>query len=415
MDSLELLRENRPEGERPTPEAVTAARAALMNAIEAEKKGSTARTKSAPKRRLSGGWRWALGGAVAAVAASAIVLSQVLVPAGQPGAPTNAVAAALNEAADRAAATDTTLQPGQLRKTSITGISTIRWATERDDNSPITSRSRSTIYLPRDRSDAWYYQPGVSDQYKAYDKEGWAWIAENPESTPRGSVNAPTLLFRGLNGIFTRATKPMANGDLNNPELAKVGTDPSALLTHLRETAKQSKLDEGGQNAAQLAADNSAFESAVDRLVFENIVNLFADPTATPAQQATLYRTLALMPTDRVHTTQLQKDGLSLTRFEWSGNIGDEAPATATQITVDSSNGLVHSVSDIRLKSEDNIPVGTVMGSVTFNYEVLDAAPSGAFAADRPLPKCVSGDRPPKGYNTCGEPMQGGSAWGSLD
>ncbi len=424
MDSLDLLRDARPGDGAASPESMTAARAALMNAIETERQGTTApaRHGARGRRTLATGWRWAIAGATAAAVATALVVSQAVAPAGTPGAPATAAAAQLNAAADRAAATDASLLPGQYRETTITSWQTA-WSSYGDGPSAaLSNRLRRQIYLPKDPADDWYFRGGPSDLYTAYNAVGRAMIANPEYELSAAELPWKARLFQGPAGVFTRPTIPVISLDLRAPDLALVGDDPQATLNSLREVVRadlaQSSPDSDEHPDASgeaqrdptesQAPGEGRFSSDEDGLVFNRIWVLLASGTATPAQQSTLFKVLALLPTDRVSTTASEQDGRQITTFDWTG---DSDELSTTTISIDSETGLVSRLEQRLRRAQEEVPAGTVMASSEFAYRVLEHAPQGATRAALKMPACDAKGYPPTGYDACGVPEPGGSSF----
>lgn len=295
MDSLELLHETRPTPDAPSAQATIDARAALMSAISAERAASpavagagssgntprpTARTGTRFPRRRRGRLGWGLAAGAAALAAGALVFSQTLLPLGTPGAPSPAVAAVLNQAADNAVKfSDPVLKPGQYLKVS-------RVARNVAEGEVLMADGR--------RSPAGYLQGADSDKYiPANSGAEWVWV-----SKPTGALSpAPGTTAeqfaqikrdqRGLAGTVSYGTS--RDGSFSEDEVSPgevfpgqerpqdlPGT-PEALLQHIY------KVTEGSGQGR----DREAFVWIVDRL---------GTDVPSASMRALYFRTLALIP-----------------------------------------------------------------------------------------------------------------------
>lgn len=278
MDSLNLLRDARPTDADVSPEAFTASRAHLMNAINGEAQGTTAPAR----RRLSGASRAKrlgfLGGA-AALAAGALVAAQLLGPTNTPLGPDPATAAVLNQAADNAVKfSDPPLKPGQYLKVSSVaeyGSGSV----DQDGKETSWIRSvRDEMYIPADRSGMWVWvrhsELPVRPMSKMTDQE-FAELVELQKRYEKGSLVA------GPGGAFYSPGTPLGHSD-DWPD------NPRELLKHAQQ--------QGGRESES----ERAFVWIADRL---------RQGQLDSADRSLLFRTAALIPGITVADTKVQLDG----------------------------------------------------------------------------------------------------------
>lgn len=352
MDSLELLRENRPEGERPTPEAITAARAALMNAIDAEKQGSTARTKTAPKRRLAAGWRWGLTGAAAAAAAGALVLTQALSPVDTPLGPDPAAAAILEQAADNAVRfSDPQLTPGQYLKVTTTerGIAT-------GDGVEFWTGEDSVKYVPADPNAPWVQiRVGTGPLRPAgatTPQQFSAIVADYERVDPEtGRLPDRTEYLSALGGDFY----PQANG-VTHAEWLAIG-DPSATPQQLLDRIRQETTGAGR------SPDHEAFVWLSDRLRTGEL-----DATT----RSLFYRTAALIPGVTVAESTVVLDGRSGVAL-WAPPLADRS---RTQLVLNPETGAYIGEREYAPVSDEAGAELALRSTQTSTQSVVDEAPA---------------------------------------
>lgn len=278
MDSLNLLHDARPTDADVSPEAFTASRAHLMNAIDGETQGTTAPAR----RRLSGASRAKrlgfLGGA-AALAAGALVAAQLLGPTNTPLGPDPAAAAVLNQAADNAVKfSDPPLKPGQYLKVSSVaeyGSGSV------DQDGKETSWIRSVqdeMYIPADRSGMWVWvrhpELPVRPMSTTTDQE-FAELVELQKRYEKGSLVA------GPGGAFYSPGTPLGHSD-DWPD------NPRELLKYAQQ--------QGGRESES----ERAFVWIADRL---------RQGQLDSANRSLLFRTAALIPGITVADTKVQLDG----------------------------------------------------------------------------------------------------------
>ncbi|MBS1906068.1 MAG: hypothetical protein JST33_05755 [Actinobacteria bacterium] len=170
MPLLEQVRELGAAEVHVEEDTIRVARAALMQEIA---RGGRAKDPVRTRRR-----RWTgigVGGLVAGVAATAIVVGSVLAP---PATPSASAAEVLNKAADRAVLHEFTLHPGEYIR--IQEVSTQRLWWTRDGSRPegggwsvnpseteATVRASQSLYVPAERSGDWVEDYAESFQVTA--------------------------------------------------------------------------------------------------------------------------------------------------------------------------------------------------------------------------------------------------------
>jgi RNA polymerase sigma-70 factor (ECF subfamily) len=339
MNQLTLLRRVH-ENERPTDEALTAGRAALMTAIQGD---SPAATPSRPVRRARRRIRMAgLTALGAGVLTATLVLTNVVGFAGWRGSAAPAAAGVLEQAARAAISTsDPIVGTGQYLEVSSTMISTAFGETEDHVQGDYQYRASSALYIPADESDNWVRvsQPGTLEATFGPISRAVAAKTFTTKRTKPEIVRAPNGEFYGSRNIFDSDGWPRDPYRLlNRIYLLTLGTGPSA--------------------------DGEA-------LVF--IADALRQGTVPADLRAAMFEAAAMIPGVTITEDEATLDGhtgVAIGRYEEGWNARQE-------IIIDPDTGLLIGEREVLLKAYDDseIPVGTVLRWSTVSTRVVDEAP----------------------------------------
>ncbi|KRC61455.1 hypothetical protein ASE14_11340 [Agromyces sp. Root81] len=379
MDELTLLRNAHDEIEPPSDAAMAAAKAALIERIEAESVvgagAPTAGRSAAGRPPREHPWRRRVGFAgLGTVAAGgvivALVATNVLGFAGWRGGADAAAAAVLHEASVAAIAnSDPVVGPGQyLRIDSSAVYGTTVGGSAGGASASFLTIVEEELYIPADRDDEWVWIRPLSSVYETFGPES--------EEAARLSMEAVTA---GMGADYVerlRAPRGEFYGSpaLHDPaRLDSLPRDPHRLLNQIyTETA-----------GAGQSPDGEALVWIADTL----------RTGAVPADlRAAMYEAAAMIPGVTVTEEQANLDGrvgIAIGRLE-------EADGARQDLIIDPATGQL--IGERRVQTRDDgfgFPAGTTTSWTAVTTSVVDAAPEGGTPNGRHDDQgCVKGEQP---------------------
>lgn len=335
MDELTLLRRVRDDVADPTPEALTAGRAALLQRINGAEPAHTTRRRGIRIAGLS-----ALGAGILTVA---LVATNVVGLAGWRGGADPAAADVLHSAALAAIEnSDPVVGVGEYLQVSTTAVYSATAQTEEIERASYLFVTKDELYIPADREDDWVWVRHPSSTYQTFGPNSEA-VAE---ATGDARLGVQDELLQAPAGGFYGGETGGGYGDLEG-----LPRDPLQLLNHIH-------LVTVGQGQS---ADDAALGFIADRL----------RTGVVPADlRAAFYNAAALIPGVSITENQATLDGR--TGIAIGRNEGDRQ-----EIIIDPETGMFIGERRLTLTGFDDIPAGTVVGWSAVTTAVVNAAPQG--------------------------------------
>lgn len=366
MNELTLLRELRSDQDGPSPDALTAGRAAMFERIGREVDPATTvqparRHRARVVRGLSA---LAAGGLIAG-----LVFSDVVGLAGWRGGADAAAAAVLEQAA-KAAVTfdDLIVGPGEYLLVETEGVRVADG--QGADGGAIVSyryRERGQLYVPADRDDEWVWVRPHSDLVEVLTPGGEQLIEDYFASIRKERGDEPELL-RAPGGAFYGSASDSQWGDFDT-----MPRDPYRLLNHIyRVTLGAGPSPDG------------------EALVF--IADTLRQGTAPADLRAALLRAAAMIPGVTVTDGQAALDGqlgVAIGRLEPVNGLRQE-------IIIDRESGRLIGEREISISGHPEIPLnaGDVFRWSTVSTSVVPTAPAGGTPnGGLDVMGCVPGDQ----------------------
>jgi len=303
--------------------------------------------RASQTRRAPGGRRlrrasWITGTSLAAAGvAAALVLGNIVGPAGWRGGADAAAASTLNDAAAAAIKTsDPTVGQGQFLE--VATHAAYASVTVTPDGTPATflASQDSQLYIPKDSSQTWTWIRDARVPVQTFGAESEKAAAADPP------FPAERVLLRS--GAF------YGPANLTSASLAALPTDPAQLLNYIYRTT----LGQG------VSPDGMALTWIADTL---------RSGLVPAGIRATMYRSAALIPgvTLTQGTANLDgRTGVAIGR--------DETDGIRQEIIIDPNTGLVIGERQMLLKALDGLPAGAAMGWTAVTTTVVASVPSGA-------------------------------------
>lgn len=367
MDELTLVRSLRSEQDGPTPEALTAGRAALFQRIGVEvDPGTTRRAEQPAKRKRTITGLAALGsGALIA----GLVFSDVVGLAGWRGGADPAAAAVLEKAAVAAIAfEDTAVGPGEYLVVETTSVGV---TSGQEETGPVVYyriQDSSRLYVPADRDDEWVWIRGQVSLVDVLTPGGEGLVERYFAAMKKEWGDEPERL-RAAGGHFYGNTADSQWGAYDS-----MPRDPYRLLNHIYRMTLGAGPSRDGE-----------------ALVF--IADTLRQGTAPADLRAALFRAAAMIPGVTIIEDRAELDGrvgVAIGRYESENGL-------RTELVFDPASGQLIGEREIAVVGypEEFVEAGDVYRSSTFRMSVTDRAPSGGTpngALDRI--GCVPGDQP---------------------
>lgn len=377
MDELTLLRELRSDQDGPSPEALTAGRAAMFERIGREIDPATT-VRPAPRRRA-----WVVRG-VSALAAggliTGLVFSDVVGLAGWRGGADAAAAAVLEQAA-MAAVTfdDLVVGPGEYLFVDTEGVSLADSQGEDGFRVAYRFRERSQLYVPANRDDDWVWVRPPSELVEVLTPGGEQTVDDYFTSIREEWGDEPERL-RAPGGAFYGRASNSQWGDIDT-----MPRDPYRLLNHIyRVTLGAGPSPDG------------------EALVF--IADTLRQGTTPADLRAALLRAAAMIPGVTVTDEEATLDGqlgVAIGRLETVNGLRQE-------IIVDRNTGRLIGEREISVSGHPDVHLnaGDVFSWSSVRTSVVTTAPAGGTPnGGLDVMGCVPGDHagtwqcPPPGGN----------------
>tara|TARA_B100000378_G_scaffold123273_1_gene99473 strand:+ start:2025 stop:3080 length:1056 start_codon:yes stop_codon:yes gene_type:complete len=342
MDEISFLRRVRTEIPDRSPEAVTAGRAALFEAINDADRRPTA----SQRPRGSQGGRWVTVSAVAGVAAVVGVVAVSVVGVGGGEGADPAAASVLEDAASATLRfDDPVVGEGQYLLVESDGVSVGAGHLSQEVTAYFLGGVHSELYVPADMQGDWI----------------WVQCAAVPVETFGDESEELADIMTGDDvDMFRRAPGGELYEDANligNVDYATLPRDPDALLERIYELTTALEGGPAGQSR-----DGAAMTFIADTLRVGTV----------PADlRAALYRAAARIPGVTITADQATLNGttgIAIGRLEAEANLQQD-------IILDPDTGQFIGEREIAIDGDDILPPGTTTASTAVTTRVVDAAP----------------------------------------